>query len=66
MPTLTGAVEVRRAHRQTMGEARPWACTTSMPRSARATRALTPIPTLTRAIDPLETTGIEVPMRIVP
>ena len=42
-----------------MGTASPWACTTSIPSSARATRAFWPGPTLTRATERLETIGIE-------
>ncbi len=65
VPTFTGASETRSDQSVSVGTARPWECTTSMPRRARATRAFWPGPTLTRAIDRLLTMGIETAMRTV-
>ena len=49
-----GRREVRSDQRGSVGTASPWAWTTSMPRSARVTRAFRPgMPTLTRATEPL-------------
>ncbi len=65
MPTLTGARDTLIAQRQMVGTASPCACTTSMPSTARAMRRFAPMPALMRANDPLETIGIEAPMRMV-
>jgi hypothetical protein len=48
-----------------LGCAIPWEWTTSIPSSAFATRAFSPIPTAQRATDPLPRIGIEIPRRTV-